>query len=98
MSKKTNSILFILGATLINIVITLICMFILLAVYARVIVPLVPAESAGWGIPIIFISAVIISFLVYRVGVKLFMKKVDVEKNFDPLFSRKKQPVKRDGE
>ncbi len=96
MSKKTNSMLFILGATVINIVITLVCMFILLIVYVRVIVPFLPEESAAGGIPIIFILAIVISFLIYRAGVKLFMKKVDVEKNFDPLFHRGKRPAKKD--
>jgi Na+-driven multidrug efflux pump len=96
MSKKTNSLVFILIATVVNIVITLVCLLLLLVLYARVIVPLLPAESAALGIPVIFICAVIISFLIYRAGIKLFSKKVDIEKNFDPLFHGRKQQAKKD--
>jgi uncharacterized membrane protein (DUF485 family) len=96
MSKKTNSVLFILVATVANIVLTVVCMLLLLIVYAKFIAPLLPAESAAWGIPVVFLCAIIISFLVYRAGVKLFTKKVDVEKNFDPLFGGRKQRNRND--
>lgn len=94
MSKKTNSLLFILIATVVNILITLLCLFILLVVYARFIAPLLPPESTAWGIPLIFVCAIVLSFFIYRAGVKLFSKKVDIEKNFDPLFGRRKPPRK----
>jgi hypothetical protein len=94
MSKKTNSLLFILIATAVNIVVTIVCMLILLVIYARFIAPLLPAESSAWGIPVVFLCAIVLSFLIYRAGVKLFTKKVDVEKNFDPLFGKKHQQKK----
>jgi hypothetical protein len=96
MSKKSNSLLFVLAATVVNIVITLACMLLLLVLYARFIAPHLPQESAAWGIPVIFIGAVVISFLIYRAGIKFFSKKIDIEKNFDPLFGGRKRPVKKD--
>jgi Na+-driven multidrug efflux pump len=98
MSKKTNSMLFILIATIVNIVITLVCMLLLLLLYARLICPHLPPESAAWGIPVIFICAIVISFLIYRAGIKFFSKKIDMEKNFDPLFCGRKQQNKKDNE
>ncbi len=97
MSKKSNSILFILGATAFNILVTLLCIGLLLAVYGYLIMPLLPAESAAWGIPVVFILSIVLSFIIYRAVIKIFTKKVDVEKNFDPLFGRK-QPPKKDKE
>ncbi len=94
MSKKTNSVLFILIATVVNILITLLCLFILLVVYARFIAPLLPAESTAWGVPIIFVGAIVLSFLIYRAGIKFFSKKIDIEKHFDPLFGRRRPPRK----
>jgi uncharacterized membrane protein (DUF485 family) len=98
MSKKTNSILFILGATVVNIVLTLALMILLLVIYARFIAPLLPAESAAWGIPVIFIGAIVASFFIYRAGIKVLSKKVDIDKNFDPLFGRRKPQRKNTGE
>ncbi len=98
MNKKTNSLLFVLIATVINIVITLLCLFLLLLLYGRAILPLLPPESAAWGVPLVIIAAIVISFLIYRAGIKLFSKKVDMEKTFDPLFGGRKQPVKKDFE
>jgi hypothetical protein len=61
-----------------------------MALYGRLIAPHVSPETASWGLPIIFICAIVMSFFIYRGGVKLFAKKVDIEKNFDPLFGRRR--------
>jgi uncharacterized membrane protein (DUF485 family) len=98
MSKKSNSLLFMLVATVVNIVLTLICMIILLVVYIKLIAPSLPQESASYGIPIIFVAAIVMSFFIYRAGVKIFAKKVDIEKNFDPLFGRRKPQQKKDSD
>lgn len=86
MSKKTNTILFLIGATIFNIVITIVSFLVLLVFYGRVLVPLLPKEIAAWGMPIIFVGAIVLAFFVYRFVVNALMKKIDVEKYFDPLF------------
>ena len=93
MSKKTNTLVFILGATVFNILITLIAFFILLALYARFLFPLLPETAGAWGFPLIFIGSIAVSFVVYRLILKRVMKKIDMEKYFDPIFGRK--PPKR---
>jgi hypothetical protein len=96
MSKKTNTLLFILGATFFNIIITVICFTALLVLYARFIAPLLPEDGRSWGFPVIFIAAIALSFLIYRVILKQLMKKVDVEKYFDPIFGGRRPPSRRD--
>lgn len=96
MNKKTNSIVFMLVATVVNIILTLVCMFLLFVIYAKFLAPILPADSAAWGVPIIFIAAIALSFIIYRAGIKLFSKKVDVEKHFDPLFGGRKRQIKKD--
>jgi hypothetical protein len=86
MSKKSNTILFLIGATIFNIITTIICFLVLLVLYGRLLVPVLPKEIAAWGMPIIFVGAIVLAFLVYRFAVNVLMKKVDVEKIFDPLF------------
>ncbi|GHV41336.1 hypothetical protein AGMMS49546_17000 [Spirochaetia bacterium] len=95
MSKKTNTWVFILCATVFNILITIISFLVLLVLYARFIINMIPEEGAAWGFPIIFIAAIALSFLVYRIILKQLLKRVDVEKYFDPIFG-KKRPSRRD--
>ena len=91
MSKKTNTLWFILGATAFNILTTLICFVLLLVVYARLLMPSLPETAAAWGFPIIFIGAIALSFFLYRFILKQVMKKIDMEKHFDPIFGRRRK-------
>jgi Na+/melibiose symporter-like transporter len=90
-NKKLNSVLFILGATLFNILVTVLCFVGLLLLYARFIMSFLPEESRAWGFPLLFIAALVLSFLAYRFAVKLLMKRVDMEKYFDPIFGGRRK-------
>jgi uncharacterized membrane protein (DUF485 family) len=92
MSKKTNTLWFVLGATVFNILTTIICFLILMVIYARFLIDKLPQDSVAWGLPIIFIAAIALSFVLYRVILKRLMKKIDVEKHFDPIFGRRRPP------
>jgi hypothetical protein len=96
MSKKTNTLLFILGATVFNILVTVVCFTALLVLYARFIASLLPEGGQAWGFPLIFIAAIALSFLIYRVVLKQLMKKIDVEKHFDPIFGGRRPPARKD--
>jgi uncharacterized membrane protein (DUF485 family) len=96
MSKKTNTLWFILGATVFNILVTIVVFLVLMVLYARFLASRLGEDSAAWGLPVIFIAAIVLSFFVYRVILKQVMKKVDMEKHFDPIFGPRKPPVRRD--
>ena len=96
MSKKTNTLLFILGGTVFNILTTIVCFIILLVIYSRFLYPLLPESGAAWALPIIFVASIVASFFVYRQAVKMVTKKVDMEKHFDPIFGRRPPPRKHD--
>jgi len=89
MNKKVNTLLFILGATVFNILIVVLCFIALTVLYVNFLMPSVPEESRSWGFALIFLTAIVLSFLLYRLILKFLMKKIDVEKYFDPLFTRK---------
>jgi hypothetical protein len=91
MSKKTNTLWFILGATAFNILTTIICFILLLLVYARLLLPYLPETVGAWGFPVIFIGSIALSFVLYRFILKIVMKKVDMEKHFDPIFGRRRK-------
>jgi hypothetical protein len=99
MSKKSNTLIFILAATVFNVLITIIAFLALLFLFTVVIMPRLPEPAAGraaaWAIPVIFIGAIAVSFAVYRIVLKLFMKRVNIEKHFDPIFGARRPPVRR---
>jgi hypothetical protein len=91
MSKKTNTLLFMLGATVFNIITTIASFILLLLVYVKFIMPKLPNHeaSASWGLPVVFILAIAASFVLYRFILNRVIKRIDMDKYFDPLFSRK---------
>jgi hypothetical protein len=66
MSKKTNTLLFILGATAFNTLVTAVCFTALFLLYALLLAPRLPEAARTWGFPVIFIIAITLSFFVYR--------------------------------
>ncbi|MDR2798803.1 MAG: leader peptide processing enzyme [Treponema sp.] len=91
MSKKTNTLLFILGATVLNVLIMILCFIVLLFMYVRFLMPLLPETVQAWGLPLIFIGSIALSFGVYRIILKHLLKGVTLERYFVPLFGRKKR-------
>ena len=89
MNKKANTILFILGATLFNILVAIISFIGLTFFYANYLMSSIPETSRAWGFSLIFIMSIIISFFVYRYLLKYLLKRIDIEKYFDPLFARR---------
>jgi hypothetical protein len=90
MSKKTNTLFFILVATIFNIIVTVLSFLAILLIYSKFLYQLLPGSSTAWILPLGFVIAIVASFLVYRLAMKIFMKKVDLEKYFDPIFSRRR--------
>ena len=94
MSKKTNTIFFLLGATVFNIIVTIICFIIFLSIFAR-FQNHIQEETFAWLFPVIFIASIVASFFIYRGVMKIFEKKIDMEKYFDPLFGRRRPPHRK---
>jgi hypothetical protein len=78
--------LFILCATLFNILVAVISFFILTILYSRFIFPIIPQGHSQWIFILIFLGSIAVSFVVYRLVLKLLLHKVEIEKYFDPLF------------
>ncbi len=96
MNKKANTIVFMLVATLFNVVITVACFVLLLVLYGRLLAPILPQETAAIGLPIVFIAAIVLSFVIYRYALKAFTRRFEAEKYFDPLF-KSRRPPKHEG-
>jgi hypothetical protein len=96
LNKKLNTFFFVLAATAVNLVITIIVFFVLLMLFLRLIAPHISEEAVTWGSMLIFILAIALAFIIYQVIIKLFAAKVDMHKYFDPIFAPKNRFRKKD--
>jgi hypothetical protein len=94
MNKKINTILFILGATVFNIIVTVLSFLLLLILNAKVLLKILPQGAQAWSFPLIFIASLAISFFVYKFVLGILLKKVNVEKYFDPLIKPRNRQKK----
>jgi hypothetical protein len=94
MNKKTNTFLFILGATVFNVIVTVASFLILLILFLKFLAPILPQDAGAWGLPVVFVGAIAIAFILYRFVLKMLIKRIDVDRYFDPLFRPRKPPRK----
>ncbi|MBN1686809.1 MAG: leader peptide processing enzyme [Spirochaetales bacterium] len=96
MNKKVNTVLFIMAATVVNIVTMLIILF--AGIYlAGALLSESARESAGQFVFIvIFLIAVLGSFFIYNRLVRAVSKRIDFEKHFHPIFKPRGGPRRRD--
>jgi hypothetical protein len=74
-NKKGRFILIIAAATVFNIVVTVICFFLLVLLYNALLIPHIPGEKAFIGLPVLFILAVIITFAAYQRILRIYIRK-----------------------
>jgi len=90
MNKKANTVLFLLGATVFN----LLMMFLLIVIFL-VLIRVIFGDSLNPNVLsilmiVVFIGSIAASFFIYGRVVKWLARKIDMEKYFLPLFRRKK--------
>jgi len=87
MNKKVNTLLFIAGATLFNIIVTVLSFFILLIACQKFIMRFLPDGVQAWTFALTFMAAIALSFVVYRLVLGLLFRKIDMEKYFHSIIS-----------
>ena len=87
MNKKANTVLFILLATIANLIIMVVLFLICLAIMVNFTSPESPLVSLYIGL--IFIVSIGGSFFLYTLLMKMVIKKFDLEKYLSPIFAKK---------
>ena len=95
--KKRNTALFMLVATLINIVLMTVFMLIGYILLVRFADPDKPEAGQIWLI-VIFIGSIILAWFVYSRIIKWYTKRVDVNEKFAPLITPKPRKKKMQGD
>ena len=92
--KKRNTAIFILLATLVNIVLML-AFFLIGLVILNSVVSSDDQTALSIGFIIVFTVSVGLSFLIYTRFVKWYTNRVNTEETFAPIFGGKKRPPKQ---
>ena len=97
--KKRNTAIFVIVATLINIILMMVFMIVGYVLLARFGNPDNPSAAQIWLV-VIFLGSIGLSWFIYSRMVKWYAKRVDVDKKFAPLITprRKKRPTYDDDE
>jgi membrane protein YdbS with pleckstrin-like domain len=78
-ANKGKVLLFVLGATVANILLMVICFALLMALYSVLLSKILPTEALIWAIAVAFILALVISTLVYRRLLKLLRERYHLD-------------------
>lgn len=91
MNKKANTALFIVGATIANILL----MIILIIIGFVIVQALLPAnpnsQLASILFLVVFLLSIAGSFFIYHKVIQFISKRVDMEKYFHPIFKPRKR-------
>lgn len=88
MNKKANTVLFILGATVVNVLIMIVIFLALFVVFGRFIEPNLPPQVNQIVMLLLFIGSIVATYFLYHKLVKWLSDKYDLDKYFDPIFRR----------
>ena len=91
MNKKLNTALFIIGASILNVILMVVLMTIGLALVSLVIPGNISPTIASALFILVFLLSVAGSFFAYHKAIRFISKKVDMEKYFYPIFSSRKR-------
>lgn len=91
MNKKLNTGLFILGATLVNVLIMVVLFLVLFILFARFAAPSIPPEIGQFIILALFIGSIVGTFFIYHRLVAIMQKKIDMDRYFDPIFGKRRR-------
>jgi hypothetical protein len=87
MTKRAKLLLFMIGATLFNVLLTALLFVGVLALYSLTLGQILKVPSAGLAIAVSFVVAIAISSIVYKKILESLRKRIDFDSTFG---SRKK--------
>jgi hypothetical protein len=90
MNKKVNTVLFLLGATVFNLLIMFLLIVIFLVLISAIFRDSLNPNVLSVLMIVIFVGSIAAAFFIYGRVVKWLSRKIDMEKYFLPLFRRKK--------
>ncbi len=94
MNKKMNTVLFIIGGTLVNLVLALLCILALLFALSRVSGAL--GDKTASLVPFAFVGGVLIAMIIYQKLTRWVIERFNLGDKLSPLFAARHKKPKRD--
>ena len=91
MNKKANTVLFMLGATVVNIVLMVAIFVLLFWLYGRFIAPSVSPQATSYVMIVLFVGSIALTYFIYYRIAKWISKRWDLDEYFDPIFKQKRK-------
>ncbi len=91
MNKKMNTVLFVIGATLVNLAIMAVVFAVLLVGVSYAMQSFLTEELGTLVLGLVFVATILLTYLIYHKTVKKLSEKYDFERYFEPIFRRKPQ-------
>jgi cytochrome c biogenesis protein CcdA len=91
MNKKVNTLLFVLGATVFNIIMMVLILAVGLTAISAVAGENISAGTAQILFLLLFVASIAGAFFIYHRAIKFLSSKIDMEKYFHPIFTRFKK-------
>ncbi len=91
MNKKANTLLFVLGATIANVIVMMVIFLVLFVLFGRFVAPHLSPQMNQIIMLVLFIAAIVLTYVIYHRAVKYLTTKIDMDKYFDPIFRPRKR-------
>jgi len=91
MNKKVNTVLFILGATIVNVILMIVIFLALFVLFGRFLAPNLSAELNQIILLLLFVGSIVATYFIYHRLVKLLSEKFNMDNYFDPIFKSRKK-------
>lgn len=91
MNKKTNTVLFMFGATVFNVVAMIVIFVVLFLLYGRFLASVISPEVGQVIIIVLFIGSIALTYFIYHRLIRWISSKWNLDDYFDPIFSRRKK-------
>ncbi|MFP4011849.1 MAG: hypothetical protein ACLFUM_09110 [Spirochaetaceae bacterium] len=90
MNKRVNTVLFVIGATIANIIVMMVIFLILFVIFGRFLAPMIPPNVGVYILMALFVLSIVITYFIYHRVVKWLSGKYDLEQYFGPIFPRRR--------
>ena len=91
MNKRVNTVLFVIGASIVNVVIMLILFLGLFVLFARFLAPSLSPGVNQLIMVLIFVASIAVTYFIYHRLVKLLSQRINMDAYFDPIFGKRKK-------
>ncbi len=95
MNKRVNTVLFMLGATVVNVLLMFLIFLVFFVLYGRFLAPHLADGLNRIALLVLFVASMVITYIIYHRAVRALAGKYDLEKYFDPIFGGKGKPPRR---